>query len=42
MKKLEKMEYLTPEFNLLEVAVEQGFSVSDPYGRDYENGCDLI
>lgn len=42
MKKLFNVEYSTPNLEVLDIAVEQGFSISDPYGREFEDGGDLI
>ncbi len=42
MKRTNKWEYSTPEVEHIDIAVEAGFSISDPYGREYEDGGDFI
>ena len=36
------MEYNTPKFDILDIFVERGFSVSDGSDREFEDGGDFI
>lgn len=42
MKRVNKWEYATPEVKHIDIAVEAGFSLSDPNGREFEDGGDFI